>query len=109
VPDDLLEVLLKLVKLRSLPADSNGCVRCDSVIAHDGYARIIYCYKTYRAHRIVLEKKLGRPIKPGYECCHSCDTPNCVNENHLFEGTHRENMLDASDKGRLKRYRSEGK
>lgn len=33
--------------------------------------------------------------------CHHCDNPPCVTPLHLFAGTHKDNGLDASDKGRL--------
>lgn len=52
------------------------------------------------AHRVALELKLGRPIKPGYLACHSCDNRICCNPEHLWEGTPRDNALDSKAKGR---------
>lgn len=44
--------------------------------------------------RIVLERKLGRPIRPGYVARHLCFTSRCVESTHIVEGTQSENMLD---------------
>jgi hypothetical protein len=55
-------------------------------------------HKTLRLARILLERKLGRPLKG--HALHKCDTPACLEERHLFEGTHTENMKDMARKGR---------
>lgn len=38
---------------------------------------------------------------------HRCDVPCCVNPDHLFLGTHQDNMADRDNKGRAARLRGE--
>ena len=61
-----------------------------------GYRFIWKDGKQLYAHRVVLAEKLGRPIREGYEACHHCDTPSCIEPEHLYEGTQLQN---ASDRG----------
>jgi len=50
-------------------------------------------------HRVVFEECHG-PIPDGMYVCHTCDNPPCINIDHLFLGTPRDNMLDKVAKGR---------
>ena len=52
------------------------------------------------AHVFALELKLGRRLDPGMEACHTCDNEPCCNPDHLYEGTHAQNMQDMAAAGR---------
>lgn len=47
-------------------------------------------------------------IKKGMLICHSCDNPLCVNPDHLFQGTHLDNMRDLYNKKLHKHGESHG-
>lgn len=66
-----------------------------------GYARISINGKNQRASRISYKIYKGE-FNHNLIICHSCDNPSCVNPDHLFIGTHTDNMRDMVNKKRNK-------
>lgn len=63
------------------------------------YGSFHYRGKNIYAHRLSYMNSFGE-IPNGMEICHRCDNPSCVNPDHLFVGSHLENMRDCFSKGR---------
>lgn len=70
-----------------------------------GYGTFFHTGKSHLAHRVAWELCRGE-IPEGLLVCHNCpgpqgDQPLCVNPNHLFLGTYRDNTQDAIRKGTM--------
>lgn len=76
----------------------NGCLEWNGS-KRNLYGRIGYKGKILSCHRLSWEWQNGE-IPKGLQICHKCDNPSCVNPDHLFLGSHTENMRDCFNKNR---------
>ena len=58
------------------------------------------------AHKAQLIRKLGREIEPGMMALHTCHTLNCVNPDHLYEGTKADKMQHMVEDNRTRGYKT---
>jgi hypothetical protein len=65
----------------------------------NGYGYVRYNGKAESAHRYIYRLYKGE-FDPSLDMLHHCDVPSCVNPDHLFLGTHTDNMRDMHKKGR---------
>ena len=66
-----------------------------------GYGAFRLNDKVVDAHRVSYELHNG-VIPEGVYVCHTCDNRLCVNPNHIFLGSPKDNWKDGFDKGRIK-------
>jgi hypothetical protein len=77
----------------------DGCWEWRGAKSRFGYGRFIVGRNNRLAHRVAWAATRGE-IPVGMNVCHRCDNPSCVNPDHLFLGTQRDNVRDMHEKGR---------
>lgn len=92
------KIIFERIKARTT-IDNNGCWIWLGAKNRAGYGNIFAHGKYLNSHRAMLIAIHGE-IADGLLVCHACDNPSCVNPDHLFLGTQRDNMQDKKTKGR---------
>jgi len=88
-----------------IPEPNSGCWLWTAACGISGHGQFFVRKSTKRkgligAHRVSWMIYRG-DLHPNELVCHKCDTPACVNPDHLFVGTQLDNIRDAKSKGRL--------
>lgn len=84
---------------RTEPVPEAGCWLWTGAAYANGYGQVSIGAHRFRAHRASFAVKWGE-APDHLQVCHKCDTPSCINPDHLFVGTASENMQDMVRKGR---------
>ncbi len=102
------KTLREQVESHSTPLPWTSCVIWVGATNPWGYGNIRHRGRTVPAHRASYMVHKGE-IPAGMSVCHTCDVPACVNPDHLYLGTPKENAEDMVAKGRSARGSKSGK
>lgn len=85
---------------RTVPEPNTGCLLWLGFVNENGYGMLYVAGRNRLAHRTLFALSNG-PIPDDICVLHRCDTPICVNPEHLFLGTQADNVRDKVRKGRM--------
>ena len=89
----------EMIEENCVPVPMSGCLLWCGGTMRRGYGVLMSNGKSCSVHRFMWSIVNG-PIPQGMHVLHKCDIPACVNPNHLFLGTHTDNMRDMHKKHR---------
>lgn len=92
----LLDKLLSKVIVNEI----TDCWEYNGAKNNIGYGMIRDEQKMRTTHRVSFEEHNNVKIPAGLCVCHTCDNPSCVNPDHLWLGTRKQNTDDMIAKGR---------
>ncbi len=99
-PRGKIESLEDLLRFCHEPDPETGCIEWKYGKHTHGYGRYRIGKKMETTHRMSYQFANPDEDISELEVCHKCDNPPCCNPDHLFSGTHADNMNDMEHKGR---------
>lgn len=100
--EELIHVAVNIIYARS-EFSKNGCLEYRGFLDAKGYPMVPFGYYTRRGTRVIGEFFYDAPVEGTHQMCHTCDNPKCLNPDHLYVGTNKQNCID-----RLNRRGCEG-
>lgn len=77
----------------------SGCQIWTGALRPNGYGYLRFQSENISAHRASYTLAKGK-IPENMFVCHTCDNRSCINPDHLFLGSHKDNMSDMTKKER---------
>ncbi len=88
--------IIELIERKSNEMREGECWTITNKPSSHGYVHI----HGRKLHRVAWEAHNAEPIPDGMIVCHTCDNRSCFNPDHLFLGTHQDNIRDMWSKDR---------
>jgi HNH endonuclease len=100
--------VIERLRAMSMPEPNTGCLLWLGEVHDSGYGRISIGGRMRFVHRVAYAAWISA-LPGGQRVLHRCDQPTCVNPEHLYAGTAKDNIDDAMRRGRLKLVRINGR